>query len=1842
MSKIQSIFKTKYWPIAAGLAVLVILAPVIALAAPTVTYNLVFGPAYQQDKYDPTTAQHFHGGGSWFYDKAAPPEKAEMYISPLASFGATFTVDQIQRITYHTFYVSADPSPSDLYLTIYTEPGSGASCKSPAIWYCNRLTGEPYFSINYVQLPSAWNTWTTDSGTNQLTLFDSNNSGNFGFYGAPTLQQIQAGPITWSTWPGNPGPGANPAPIDYGVETVKYFNFSTGSGWADVVSYLDYIEIELTTGELYQIDLEDAPAETWVDDSWSGSLVGMEVAPGAFFGYNAFATIQQGIDNVLAGGTVHVADGIYPEFNLLINKALTIQGAGGGSGGSVIDATGFSDISNVVRINLTSGNATLDGFRILTGQNMNGIYAHSSSAGSAITITNNYIEGWRTAVHPERTCSEDNFALITNGSYAALSFLHNEILMGCSNAILLERHYGSSDVSYNTWDRGVDDVDTAGYFNMNYAGADVTSLQKVSHNTIDLGGGTLFTNAQRTSGIDFAASYTGVPGGFTNVEISANTFTNLRPYRRAIQLWNNAPAPGLAGGISNAVIVDNTITGLGALETGSFGIRLLGKTVNTQVHNNFIADTAFGFRVGSWNEHVTEGVDVAFKENSLTATGTPVEWLGTGLLDASANWWGTNDPAALSAELGGLSVDYSPWLDGGTDTSADPGFQGDFSTLWVDDSSPQSASGGVIAEGQALVSGSTVYVAPGTYPETVTITEPLNLYGAQHGVPFAGRTPGSAAESIIDVRALSKGVLIMSSEVVVDGFEVWGDAATYVGVHAYATNSAGDIAHITVANNLIHGMGLPNPSSPAYVTSYGVWSLADAVSGVRHHVSDLDVLDNHIYDIGGDPVGSDVSAGAGVWLYSLLGAAPGDGALVSGNLIADIHPGYDFSGGDAEPGVGVALIDDGDALPDTGGLVTGNQYTDVYSGAVLFALNTSLDEAGPDFSAVTLLALNVGNLASVNETNLAPYAKSDKPAGYPSSTAYFAHIKDAVDLSDAGALVSVSPGTFVEGPQIHVTKNVAISGAGQASTFVHPSADTGSTGDARGWFLVDDGIDFDLSNLTLDGTGRKILQALRHKGSGEISGVTFTEIKYEPSGPAYAGIALAAFGTGPVNVSGSTFTQIGRVGVLYWTAGSYTGNIYTGKGAGNWLDYAIDANAGAQVTVADSAVSGNLGVASVDGSESAGYLVTTYNGAGTQASFAGNTIEDNKFGIAVGYDALDASLVSADHNCFAGNDVAIDTTAPSVAAELNFWGAASGPRHPALNPTGLGDDVSDNVDFVPWLNACGGIGTGFWNQTDNIYYGTMQQAVDAASSGDVLMPVADGPFGLEGSALVGTAGIVIDLNGKTFGPGSPAFTINADDVTIQGPGLIDGDPADSGTNSAFPGILVSAGADNFALREVELTGWADGVELAGDVVSFKLFGNWMHGNTDAGLQVDAGVTLRGVVTIAGNLFKENDGKGVQNDGLGYLPIGSPSPLPLPAAYNSWGHLAGPLSGDEVSANVEYTPWTFLEPFLDMAPEAEAVQVDVTETVPFEVALKVDSAKLYGLAFKFSYDPTMLALNSTTFVGEWFGKCTALAGMPLGTVGYHCNLVLPQAEFDADGGTIARFSFTPGGSGLVGDGPWSTALDISVLGADTSGGAVGGVKVFVDNAGFGAPSTAARDITDPDDGRVDIDGTAQFSGFVDLEGRTNDAGAVLYVYDAADKTSAVEQASGTSAAGGGYTTANLPSHTLEIGTNYYLYVDRWLFLPSTHVALASYSHSHLLADRPLTFLNLLVLLGGDATDDNAIDVLDAGCIGGDYSLAPAACAGGLGWSDVTGDGVVDISDLTLMGGNYLLNYSPWSP
>ena len=297
-------------------------------------------------------------------------------------------------------------------------------------------------------------------------------------------------------------------------------------------------------------------------------------------------------------------------------------------------------------------------------------------------------------------------------------------------------------------------------------------------------------------------------------------------------------------------------------------------------------------------------------------------------------------------------------------------------------------------------------------------------------------------------------------------------------------------------------------------------------------------------------------------------------------------------------------------------------------------------------------------------------------------------IQRGIDAVPAGGVVNVAPGTYMEpstiGPQISINKDFSIVGADKATTIIKPSADTGTTDDSRGWFLVNPGVSFYLSNVTLDGDGKKINIAIFSHGSGTIHNNILKNMGYNASGPEYAGRGIATYDANMV-ISNNTLSNIGRIGIYVGsgvTNAVISGNTFTGKGDGNWLDYGVEVERGGNATITDNTICNCTGIASVDGSTSAGILVTTYFNPGTTATITGNEICNNTVGIQIGYNAADASTVTAHYNNLTGNGEGVNSTNATVDATLNWWGSVTGPGF--VGP-GTGDNVSTNVLYDPWL-----------------------------------------------------------------------------------------------------------------------------------------------------------------------------------------------------------------------------------------------------------------------------------------------------------------------------------------------------------------------------------------------------------------------------------------------------------------------------------------------------------------------------------------------------------------------------
>ena len=413
----------------------------------------------------------------------------------------------------------------------------------------------------------------------------------------------------------------------------------------------------------------------------------------------------------------------------------------------------------------------------------------------------------------------------------------------------------------------------------------------------------------------------------------------------------------------------------------------------------------------------------------------------------------------------------------------------------------------------------------------------------------------------------------------------------------------------------------------------------------------------------------------------------------------------------------------------------------------------------------------------------------------------FDNVKDAVLAASADYKIVIGKGVVnladsgdANPAQIVIDKDLTIVGQGQGKSVIQAVADTSSGGDGRGMFLVDVGVTLDVADLTIDGNGHLIWQAFRHNGSGTFDDVEFTDIKFNESGPNYAGTAIAVFGGGAgqnVDVTDSTFSDIGRIGVLYFgpdVTGTFEDNTYTGKGEGDFLDYALDISNGAIIEVDDNRISNNLGVASVDGSTSAGILVSTFFGAGTEATIGDNKLINNTAGVAVGFDENDTSTVTFESgNLIKGGDYGVrvvgNGTVDDIAlikgsgATVEWFGGddantiTGGKRDDDLNGGG-GDDTIDGGKGDDTLTGDSGNDMLTGGKGRDIFVFKVDGEDDTVTdfkNGKDLLDVSDFPLITNIADFVSVTAVggdvVIDING-------------VDSITLSGVTLAQIDDAD--------------------------------------------------------------------------------------------------------------------------------------------------------------------------------------------------------------------------------------------------------------------------------------------------------------------------------------------------------------------------------------------------------------------------------------------------------------------------------
>lgn len=291
--------------------------------------------------------------------------------------------------------------------------------------------------------------------------------------------------------------------------------------------------------------------------------------------------------------------------------------------------------------------------------------------------------------------------------------------------------------------------------------------------------------------------------------------------------------------------------------------------------------------------------------------------------------------------------------------------------------------------------------------------------------------------------------------------------------------------------------------------------------------------------------------------------------------------------------------------------------------------------------ALFLLSLSVSTSQGATETT---YTVCATGCSYTT-------LQAAVAAAGSGDTIRIGSGTFTEVGQIQITKNLTVTAlSAQHIPVLKPAQDTDTLiNDDRAWILVDTGITFNLSYVTLDGSGRNIMEAIRSHGNGTISHVTFRNIQFSasttPADPYSPGTAVF-MDNGGITIQNSAFENIGRNGVLACTGNAqlvFSENSYTGKGDTDQLDMAVWVGGGAQAAIQNNAIINNTGA--ITDVTSAGIRVDAFSFAcpfdfPSSAEITGNTILDSEIGIQAGGSITDTSVITAAFNRIVGNTIA--------------------------------------------------------------------------------------------------------------------------------------------------------------------------------------------------------------------------------------------------------------------------------------------------------------------------------------------------------------------------------------------------------------------------------------------------------------------------------------------------------------------------------------------------------------------------------------------------------------------------
>lgn len=314
-------------------------------------------------------------------------------------------------------------------------------------------------------------------------------------------------------------------------------------------------------------------------------------------------------------------------------------------------------------------------------------------------------------------------------------------------------------------------------------------------------------------------------------------------------------------------------------------------------------------------------------------------------------------------------------------------------------------------------------------------------------------------------------------------------------------------------------------------------------------------------------------------------------------------------------------------------------------------------------------------------------------------------IQQAVDASSAGDTIYIKNGIYyvpnlapIGGALVKISKdNLTLEGQSRDGVILTGRTDKSGGPDVKwikGIHVEADNVT--IKNLTVRGFKGGIGQeshgfgiVFRDFEGSEIDGGRVENVRLLDNG-----YALAAYLVGSLVVSDSIIHENESEGIyLYscWPDVEIAGNIVSDGSSGISLissmatlsrndvsgttSQAILLNGSSHITATENTISDNTGW---------GVMLI---GASQNIQLLCNTIADN----GMGGIQLTGTITNSrfDFNNIYGNTGfgAKNSTGVLLNFENNWWGDSTGPYHLTTNPSGLGDRVSNKIDYRPWLNA---------------------------------------------------------------------------------------------------------------------------------------------------------------------------------------------------------------------------------------------------------------------------------------------------------------------------------------------------------------------------------------------------------------------------------------------------------------------------------------------------------------------------------------------------------------------------